>query len=127
MRKKENKTLGVGEGLNFNVEDEIPEAPAVSEAPQIYEVPQTQKLATQRDPAPSEQLKERKPLEMGQTQGKKGQKLTRMSISFSDRNVEYLKVESRRRGKHVTTFINEIIDFYRSSPEGKAFIKEWDD
>ena len=51
---------------------------------------------------------------IGSTQGKKGQKLKRINMAFSDRNHEYITKESRKRGMSATAFVNMIIDEYRS-------------
>lgn len=52
--------------------------------------------------------------EIGSTQGKKGQKLKRINMAFSDTNHEYITHESRRRGISSTAFVNYIIDEYRN-------------
>ncbi len=52
--------------------------------------------------------------EIGTTQGKKGQKLKRINMAFSDVNHEYITTESRRRGISATAFVNQIIDEYRN-------------
>lgn len=52
--------------------------------------------------------------EIGTTQGKKGYKLKRINMAFSDVNHEYITKESRRRGISSTAFVNQIIDEYRN-------------
>jgi predicted DNA binding CopG/RHH family protein len=52
--------------------------------------------------------------EIGTTQGKKGQKLKRINMAFSDINHEYITKESRRQGISSTAFVNMIIDKYRN-------------
>ncbi len=51
--------------------------------------------------------------EIGSTQGRKGQKLKRINMAFSDINHDYITKESRRRGMTATAFANQIIDEYR--------------
>ena len=51
--------------------------------------------------------------EIGSTQGKKGQRLKRINMAFSDINHEYITKESRRQGMTATAFVNMIIDEYR--------------
>ena len=51
--------------------------------------------------------------EIGSTQGRKGQKLKRINMAFSDINHNYITKESRRRGITATAFVNQIIDEYR--------------
>lgn len=58
------------------------------------------------------------PKEIGSTQGKKGQKLKRINMAFSDLNYEFIKRESIRKGYTMTEFINHIIDSYKSSHNG---------
>lgn len=48
-----------------------------------------------------------------QTQGKKGQKLKRINMAFTDANHDYITHESRRRGISSTAFVNQIIDEYK--------------
>ena len=54
------------------------------------------------------------PREIGTTQGKKGQKLKRINMAFSDINHDYITKESRRQGMSSTAFVNKIIDEYRN-------------
>lgn len=54
------------------------------------------------------------PKEIGTTQGKKGQKLKRINMAFSDINHEYIVRESRKIGISATAFVNQIIDLYRT-------------
>lgn len=53
------------------------------------------------------------PKEIGTTQGRKGQKLKRINMAFSDLNHDFIKKESRRQGMTATAFVNMIIDEYR--------------
>lgn len=53
--------------------------------------------------------------EIGTTQGKKGQKLKRINMAFSDENHEYIIHESRKRGISATAFVNQIIESYKKS------------
>lgn len=52
--------------------------------------------------------------EIGSTQGKKGQKLKRINMAFSDVNHEFIISESRKNGISATAFVNRILDAYRS-------------
>lgn len=56
---------------------------------------------------------------LGSTQGRKGEKLKRINLAFDDVNYEYVRIESRRRGKNITEFINAIIEDYRVSEKGR--------
>lgn len=87
-RNKEKNTFGVASGFDFNTHD-------------TQEVQYVQELI---------QLPKK---EIGNTQGKKGMKLKRINMAFSDDNHEYITIESRRRGISATAFVNLIIDLYR--------------
>lgn len=56
-------------------------------------------------------------LNIGDTQGRKGVKLKRINMAFSDDNYEYIRFESRRRGLSITQFVNQIIDEYKAKEE----------
>ena len=56
---------------------------------------------------------------LGSTQGRKGEKLKRINLAFDDVNYEYVRIESRRRGKNITEFVNAIIEDYRTSEKGR--------
>lgn len=56
---------------------------------------------------------------LGSTQGRKGEKLKRINIAFDDENYEYVRLESRRRGHSITKFVNDILEQYRLSDEGR--------
>lgn len=69
----------------------------------------------------TQQVQEVKPLkieepkkEIGTTQGKKGQKLKRINMAFSDVNHEFIIKESRKNGISATAFVNSILDAYRN-------------
>ncbi len=51
--------------------------------------------------------------EMPATQGKKGVKVKRLNLAYSDDNYEYISKESRKRGLTMTQFLNDIIATYR--------------
>lgn len=50
---------------------------------------------------------------MPSTQGRKGIKVNRMNMAFSEENYEWLRYESRVRGISATQFANDIIAAYR--------------
>lgn len=73
------------------------------------QVQEVQEVITDNTQEVQEVLKE-----IGSTQGKKGIKLKRINMAFSDVNYEYITIESRRRGLSATKFVNEIINQYRN-------------
>jgi len=52
--------------------------------------------------------------QIGTTQGRKGMKLRRINMAFSDINYEYVKKTSRMNGMSATEFINMLIDEHRT-------------
>lgn len=66
----------------------------------------------------AQETENNKPKELGETRGRKGMKLPRINMCFSDKNYEYIKYESCRRGMSNTQFVNMILQKYRESPEG---------
>lgn len=52
--------------------------------------------------------------EIGSTQGKKGQKLKRINMAFSDINHQFIVSQSRKNGVSATAFVNSILDAYRN-------------
>ena len=55
----------------------------------------------------------KKSLEIGTTQGRKGLKLTRIKMAFSEENYQFVQKEARRQGMTMTAFVNAILDDYR--------------
>nr|DAF20313.1 MAG TPA: hypothetical protein [Inoviridae sp.] len=52
---------------------------------------------------------------IGSTQGRKGHKLKRINMAFSDANHEFITIESRKLGISATEFTNKIIEAYRKN------------
>lgn len=61
---------------------------------------------------------------LGNTQGKKGQKLQRINMAFSDSVHDYIRTECKYRGMSITEFVNMIIEEYMNSPDGYIFGKK---
>lgn len=76
------------------------------DAQQVQEVQQVQDAKSFKIEQPKK--------EIGSTQGKKGQKLKRINMAFSDANHEFITRESRRNGISATAFVNLILDAYRN-------------
>lgn len=49
------------------------------------------------------------------TQGRKGQKLQRINMAFSDENIEYLRIISRAKGVSMTQYVNDLLDIDRNN------------
>ena len=92
LNKSSKRTFGATDNLDFitptNVHEEVTQY-----VQEVHEEPQK---------------------EYGSTQGnKKGIKLKRINMAFSDANHDYITKESRRQGISATAFVNKIIDEYR--------------
>ena len=55
---------------------------------------------------------------LGTTQGKKGEKLKRINMGFSDSVHDYIRTECKYRGMNITEFVNMIIEQYMNSEDG---------
>lgn len=84
--EKEKKTYGVTSGLKFNTHE-------VQEVHEVIQLPKK---------------------EIGNTQGKKGMKLKRINMAFSDDNHDYITRKSRQMGISATAFVNLIIEQYNN-------------
>lgn len=109
MARKRSSSFGADEGLFDNFTPHTHETHEVQEkniVPHVHMIQEVQEVAPGR--------------ELGSTQGKKGQKLRRINMAFSDQNHSYITHESRRRGISATAFVNLIIDEYRKSDDSAS-------
>ena len=95
---------------------EVHEEPGMQEEQEVHEVHEVEKA--QETPVVHDARIDTKKT-LGSTQGRKGEKLKRINLAFDDENYEYVRLESRRRGKSITQFVNEIIEEYRQSAKGR--------
>ena len=91
MARNKTSNYNVTEGLNFNVAQEVQEISMNTQ--QVQEVKK----------------------EIGNTQGKKGMKLKRINMAFSDDNHDYITRKSRQMGISATAFVNLIIEQYKKN------------
>lgn len=100
MALNKSSKFGALENLDFRIDaQDVQQAHVTYKAQEVQEVQKVMK-------------------EIGTTQGRKGHKLKRINMAFSDMNHEYITKESRRRGMSATAFVNMIIDEYRSENGG---------
>lgn len=99
-KNKTSKFAGSADGLGFSTKTQ-----EVQEEQQVQEV---KKQATKADKSVNLHR------EYGSTQGRKGQHAKRINMAFSDDNHEYITKESRRQGMSATSFVNMIIDEYKT-------------
>jgi len=102
-----------------------PNAQHVQEVQYVQEVQERQSVQAAHEPkkeAPQKKVVNKKEAEstplnvkktIGSTRGKKGHKLSRINMAFSDDNHEYITFASRYEGLSVTAFVNQILDEYR--------------
>lgn len=100
MARNKDSRFGAADGFDFN--DEYKNI--------AQEVQEVNTRSTRR-----EELKEENTI--GSTQGRKGHKLKRINMAYSDANYEYITMESRRRGISATEFVNKIIEAYRCNEQ----------
>lgn len=97
MARNKTSNYNVTEGLNFNVAQEVQEVQETnSNTQQVQYVQEVKK-------------------EIGSTQGKKGMKLKRINMAFSDDNHDYITRKSRQMGISATAFVNLIIEQYKNN------------
>jgi hypothetical protein len=100
MAINQKSTFGVTENLDFDFVKK--DTQYVQGAQQVQDVQQAHVVQKEEHT----KLKE-----YGTTQGnRKGEKLKRINMAFSDLNHEYITKESRRAGMSATAFVNKIID-----------------
>ena len=117
-RNKSSRYGSIADDLNFgkaseralrqNNAQEAQEAQETREAQEVYQAKAANTPAPRREQP--QDAKEDAPLELGQTQGRKGKKLKRVTMAFSDLNYEYMIRESRLRGMSATAFVNSLIE-----------------
>lgn len=73
--------------------------------------PDTQELQSYDvDKSENPILEETSPIVFGETQGRKGFKVSRINMGFSPENHDWLRLRSRQRGMTITEFVNKILD-----------------
>lgn len=100
MARNKTSNYNVTEGLNFNV------------AHEVHEVHEVQELNSNTQQVQYVQEVKKK---IGNTQGKKGLKLKRINMAFSDDNHDYITRKSRQMGISATAFVNLIIEQYKNN------------
>lgn len=100
MARNKDSRFGAADGFDFN--DEYKNI--------TQEVQEDNTRSTRREEPKEENT-------IGSTQGRKGHKLKRINMAYSDSNYEYITMESRRRGISATEFVNKIIEAYRRNEQ----------
>ena len=125
MARKRSSSFGADEGLfdNFSSQptQQVQYQPHTHEVHEAYEVPGKDIVPPVHMAQEVQQVQEIMPgRELGSTQRKKGQKLRRINMAFSDQNHSYITYESRRRGISAMAFVNLIIDEYRRNDDSSG-------
>ena len=59
--------------------------------------------------------RERRNLELGMSQGRKGLKLKRMTMAFSDMNYDFMRTYARQKGITATQLVNDLLSELRKA------------
>lgn len=93
-------------------EDFSESVPEHFDAPQVHE-------STYISRAVASQIensrRERRNLELGMSQGRKGLKLKRMTMAFSDMNYDFMRSYARQKGITATQLVNDLLSELRKA------------
>ncbi|MDY6402337.1 MAG: hypothetical protein SPL10_01915 [Synergistales bacterium] len=93
-------------------EDFSESVPEHFDAPQVHE-------STYISRAVASQIensrRERRNLELGMSQGRKGLKLKRMTMAFSDMNYDFMRTYARQKGITATQLVNDLLSELRKA------------
>lgn len=116
MARNKQSSFNADVGLFDNLKNaqEVQEDCTRSTRGFTQEVQEVQEVYTRGTRGFTQQVQEVQQVKViGSTQGKKGQKLKRINMAFSDANYEFITTQSRKMGISATAFVNYIIDKYR--------------
>ena len=86
--------------------------------PEHFDVPQVHE-STYISRAVASQIensrRERRNLELGMSQGRKGLKLKRMTMAFSDMNYDFMRTYARQKGITATQLVNDLLSELRKA------------
>lgn len=115
MARNKTSRFAIMDDISFMEKVEEQENAKMTEPAEKKEAPAAAQLPKKK----KNQKNVKKPLEYGESQGKKGLKLSRLNVGLSDLNYEYATKEARRRGMKISEFLNVMIEDYRKGPNGK--------
>lgn len=72
-------------------------------------------IANQIENSRQEKVIENRNLELGMSQGRKGLKLKRMTMAFSDINYDFMRTYARQKGISATQLINDLLSELRKA------------
>lgn len=72
-------------------------------------------VATQIENSRQDKVIENRNLELGMSQGRKGLKLKRMTMAFSDVNYDFMRTYARQKGITATQLVNDLLSELRKA------------
>ena len=72
-------------------------------------------VASQIENSRQNKVIENRNLELGMSQGRKGLKLKRMTMAFSDMNYDFMRTYARQKGISATQLVNDLLSELRKA------------
>ena len=72
-------------------------------------------VASQIENSRQDKVTENRNLELGMSQGRKGLKLKRMTMAFSDMNYDFMRTYARQKGITATQLVNDLLSELRKA------------
>ena len=72
-------------------------------------------VASQIENSRQDKVNENRNLELGMSQGRKGLKLKRMTMAFSDMNYDFMRTYARQKGITATQLVNDLLSELRKA------------
>ena len=72
-------------------------------------------VASQIENSRQDKVIENRNLELGMSQGRKGLKLKRMTMAFSDMNYDFMRTYARQKGISATQLVNDLLSELRKA------------
>ena len=72
-------------------------------------------VANQIENSRQDKVTENRNLELGMSQGRKGLKLKRMTMAFSDMNYDFMRTYARQKGITATQLVNDLLSELRKA------------
>ena len=102
--------------LTENFAERVSETDTSSQAHSENESTYISRAATnQIENLRQEKVVENRNLELGMSQGRKGLKLKRMTMAFSDMNYDFMRTYARQKGITATQLVNDLLSELRKA------------
>ncbi|MBR2209061.1 MAG: hypothetical protein IJ859_09680 [Synergistaceae bacterium] len=100
-------------------EDFAESVPAPVDTPQVRPENEStyisRAVASQIENSRQDKVIENRNLELGMSQGRKGLKLKRMTMAFSDMNYDFMRTYARQKGISATQLVNDLLSELRKA------------